>query len=265
MGTADDPWRMYAEERADVHDFLASLSPGQWAVPSLCAGWEVKDVAVHLLVDEPLRQLGTPRALIMAAQCRFSVHRMNQWWVERNRQRPGLLRRAVAAGTDQRPAWARSRRPRDGHSPSGHAPPPRDATRDSGGTAPDCTGGRPHTAGQHKSGLVPARRGYCPAGHRHGLVVGAWSGGIRASGVDPDGTGRPLGRPSRPGGGGNPGAGQPGRRPGVSGWWWWRGLLAPGLDPCPAPPSPSLPSHLSHRRLICLLSPTRPVPSAPPV
>jgi hypothetical protein len=37
---------------------------------------------------KPLRQLGVPRALIMAAQCRFSVHRMNQWWVERNRGVP---------------------------------------------------------------------------------------------------------------------------------------------------------------------------------
>lgn len=106
MGTAADPWRMYAEERADIHDFLASRSSEQWAVPSLCAGWEVKDVAVHLLVDEPLRQLGVPRALIMAAQCQFSVHRMNQWWVERNRGVPtdsilAFLRRAVAAGTDQ--------------------------------------------------------------------------------------------------------------------------------------------------------------------
>jgi uncharacterized protein (TIGR03083 family) len=79
---------MYAEERADIHDFLAALSSEQWAVPSLCAGWEVKDVAVHLLVDEPLRQLGAPRVLIMAAQCRFSVHRMNQWWVEHNRGVP---------------------------------------------------------------------------------------------------------------------------------------------------------------------------------
>jgi hypothetical protein len=71
---------MYAEERADIHDFLAALSSEQWAVPSLCAGWEVKDVAVHLLVDEPLRQLGAPRVLIMAAQCRFSVRATDMDW-----------------------------------------------------------------------------------------------------------------------------------------------------------------------------------------
>jgi uncharacterized protein (TIGR03083 family) len=98
MSTAADPWRMYAEERADVHDLLASLSAEQWAVPSLCAGWEVRDVAVHLLVDEPLRQLGAPRALIMAAQRRFSVHRINQWWVERNRGIPADSILAFFAG-----------------------------------------------------------------------------------------------------------------------------------------------------------------------
>lgn len=88
MGTQADPWQMYAAERADIHDFLASLTPGQWKEPSLCAGWQVKDVAVHLLVDEPIEQLGLPRALVKAAAFRFSVHRINAWWVERNRDRP---------------------------------------------------------------------------------------------------------------------------------------------------------------------------------
>jgi uncharacterized protein (TIGR03083 family) len=85
MSTAAEPWRMYAEERADIHDFLASLSPGQWDAPSLCAGWQVRDVAVHLLVDGAVQELGVTRALLMAARFRFSVHRINDWWVERNR------------------------------------------------------------------------------------------------------------------------------------------------------------------------------------
>jgi uncharacterized protein (TIGR03083 family) len=88
MGAAAEPWRMYAEERADIHDFLASLSPEQWNAPSLCAGWQVRDVAVHLLVDGAVQQLGVPRALVMAARFRFSVHRINSWWMERNRGRP---------------------------------------------------------------------------------------------------------------------------------------------------------------------------------
>jgi uncharacterized protein (TIGR03083 family) len=88
MGAEAEPWQMYAEERADIHDFLASLTPEQWDAPSLCAGWQVRDVAVHLLVDGAVQQLGVPRALVMAARFRFSVHRINGWWVERNRGRP---------------------------------------------------------------------------------------------------------------------------------------------------------------------------------
>jgi uncharacterized protein (TIGR03083 family) len=83
-----DPWRIYAAERADVHDFLASLTPAQWDAQSLCQGWRIRDVAVHLLVDEPVEQLGLPLALVKAAWFRFSVHRINDWWVRRNRDRP---------------------------------------------------------------------------------------------------------------------------------------------------------------------------------
>jgi uncharacterized protein (TIGR03083 family) len=80
-------WDMYAAERADVRDFLAPLTPEQWNAPSLCQGWRVRDVAVHLLVDEPLEQLGVVRALVKAATFKFSVHRINEWWIARNRER----------------------------------------------------------------------------------------------------------------------------------------------------------------------------------
>jgi uncharacterized protein (TIGR03083 family) len=79
---------MYAAERADIHAFLSSLTPAQWDEPSLCQGWRVRDVAVHLLVDEPLEQLGVVRAVAKAATMKFSVHRINEWWVARNRERP---------------------------------------------------------------------------------------------------------------------------------------------------------------------------------
>jgi uncharacterized protein (TIGR03083 family) len=81
-------WDMYGAERADIHAFLASLTPAQWDEPSLCEGWLVRDVAVHLLVDEPLEQLGVARAFAKAATFKFSVHRINQWWITRNRGRP---------------------------------------------------------------------------------------------------------------------------------------------------------------------------------
>lgn len=84
----DARWAMYAAERSDVYEFLISLSPSQWEHPSLCEGWRNRDVAVHLLVDEPLQKLGAPRALVKALGFRLSVHRINQWWVESNSARP---------------------------------------------------------------------------------------------------------------------------------------------------------------------------------
>jgi len=102
-------WDMYAAERADIHAFLASLTPAQWNEPSLCEGWRVRDVAVHLLVDEPLEQLGVVRSLAKAATFKFSVHRINQWWITRNRERP-TPEIAAAFGAPARSARCSARR-----------------------------------------------------------------------------------------------------------------------------------------------------------
>lgn len=45
---AEPTWRYIDRERAALADFLETLNPGQWQTPSLCAGWTVRDVAVHL-------------------------------------------------------------------------------------------------------------------------------------------------------------------------------------------------------------------------
>jgi uncharacterized protein (TIGR03083 family) len=42
------------EERLEFADFLAALTPEQWAAPSLCAGWTVRDVAAHCVSFEGL-------------------------------------------------------------------------------------------------------------------------------------------------------------------------------------------------------------------
>lgn len=44
-------------ERAELADLLADLSPEEWEVPSLCAGWTVRDVVAHLLSYEGLSLL----------------------------------------------------------------------------------------------------------------------------------------------------------------------------------------------------------------
>lgn len=41
-------WDVVRTERLALVDWLETLSPEQWATPSLCAGWTVQDVAAHL-------------------------------------------------------------------------------------------------------------------------------------------------------------------------------------------------------------------------
>ncbi|MCD2194282.1 maleylpyruvate isomerase family mycothiol-dependent enzyme [Actinomycetospora endophytica] len=47
VGMLDD----VAAERLRLADDLESLTPGQWATPSLCAGWTVHDVVAHLTLS----------------------------------------------------------------------------------------------------------------------------------------------------------------------------------------------------------------------
>lgn len=49
---------MAREERADLAAFLATLAPEEWAAPSLCAGWSVKDVVAHMISYEDLGIVG---------------------------------------------------------------------------------------------------------------------------------------------------------------------------------------------------------------
>jgi uncharacterized protein (TIGR03083 family) len=43
---------LFAGERAALLDLLGLLSNDEWAAPTVCAGWSVKDVGLHLLGDD---------------------------------------------------------------------------------------------------------------------------------------------------------------------------------------------------------------------
>ncbi len=43
---------LFPAERAALLDLLVELSPQEWAAPTICPGWSVKDVAAHLLGDD---------------------------------------------------------------------------------------------------------------------------------------------------------------------------------------------------------------------
>jgi uncharacterized protein (TIGR03083 family) len=49
---------MAQAERADLADFLTTLTPQDWRAPSLCSKWTVKDVVAHVVSYEDLGALG---------------------------------------------------------------------------------------------------------------------------------------------------------------------------------------------------------------
>ena len=49
---------MATAERTDLADFLATLTPEQWEVPSLCDGWRIRDVVAHVMSFDGASPLG---------------------------------------------------------------------------------------------------------------------------------------------------------------------------------------------------------------
>jgi uncharacterized protein (TIGR03083 family) len=57
-------WTTIAAERTALADLLETLTPEQWATPSLCEGWSVRHVAAHLMVGPTGSIPGFIRALV---------------------------------------------------------------------------------------------------------------------------------------------------------------------------------------------------------
>ena len=70
-----DSDRLISETRAErerLAALLGDLSPEQWAAPSLCAGWRVREVAAHITMPFRTRPAGHLAGLARAG---FSFHR----------------------------------------------------------------------------------------------------------------------------------------------------------------------------------------------
>lgn len=61
-----DAKQLAAEERRDLADLLDTLTPEQWAAPSLCDGWTVRDVVARVISYEELGLLGIPLTMVRA-------------------------------------------------------------------------------------------------------------------------------------------------------------------------------------------------------
>lgn len=93
-------WRHIDEQRLALADLLDGLSAQQWSVPSLCAGWTVREVAAHITQSQwrPVRfVLPALRARLrfdaMMSQLALSDHRTPEQLVAALRAMPGCRRR----------------------------------------------------------------------------------------------------------------------------------------------------------------------------
>src|ERR1700758_1443917 len=74
---AESRMSMARAERADLAEFLATLTPADWEAPSLCSKWSVKDVVAHVISYEELGTLG-----LLKRFARGWIVRANQVGVE---------------------------------------------------------------------------------------------------------------------------------------------------------------------------------------
>ena len=58
VASGPETMRLAHDERADLADFLATLTPEQWDGPTLCTRWRVRDVVAHVISYEELSTVG---------------------------------------------------------------------------------------------------------------------------------------------------------------------------------------------------------------
>jgi uncharacterized protein (TIGR03083 family) len=61
-----DIHRLARDERADLADLLATLSPSQWRSPTLCDQWRVRDVVAHMISYDELPPARLAKRLLRA-------------------------------------------------------------------------------------------------------------------------------------------------------------------------------------------------------
>lgn len=74
-----DPWDAVTPDREAFATYLATLEPADWAAPSWCDGWTVKDVAAHMLVPT----MGRSGVFASFVASGFNVDKMNAKYVSK--------------------------------------------------------------------------------------------------------------------------------------------------------------------------------------
>jgi uncharacterized protein (TIGR03083 family) len=82
---------LFRQDRAALIALLTDLSPHEWTLPTVCAGWDVRDVALHVLGGD-LGNISRRRDGVPAVEPRPDetlgalLARVNQQWVETARR-----------------------------------------------------------------------------------------------------------------------------------------------------------------------------------
>lgn len=61
-----DPWDLVAQDRKLMAELLGTLTAEQWAAPSLCADWSVREVAGHVLAMATVSKAASLAAYVRA-------------------------------------------------------------------------------------------------------------------------------------------------------------------------------------------------------
>jgi uncharacterized protein (TIGR03083 family) len=85
---AERSWRVIEQERLSLADLLENLTEEQWNLPSLCAGWRVKDVAAHVALAPQPPNPWTMLVEVTRAGGRF--HKLNRDVSVRHADEPGV-------------------------------------------------------------------------------------------------------------------------------------------------------------------------------
>lgn len=90
----DEIWAAIDSQRVRTADLLEELTDDEWAQPSLCAGWTVRDVAAHLT----LQQIGLGTGLRLAIRHPLAIFDVNRLNRDAARTRAGMPRAEIIAG-----------------------------------------------------------------------------------------------------------------------------------------------------------------------
>jgi len=84
-GTSDDVDLRVLRERERLLAVLEGLDDAGWRTPSLCTGWTVRDLVVHLLMPY---ELSVPRFLALMARSSFRFDRAADRWARTDDRSP---------------------------------------------------------------------------------------------------------------------------------------------------------------------------------